>query len=121
MTSQASTETHVAPLIAEHIEITAGVCGGKPRVMGHRITVQNIVIWHERGGLSPDEIVSRHPGLTLSDVYAALSYYHDHRNEIGAQIQADEEFADRLKAKTFSPLQEKLRQKDAPDDPIPPG
>jgi uncharacterized protein (DUF433 family) len=109
MTSQAPTETRVVPLFMEHIEITPGVCGGKPRIAGHRITVQNVAGWHERGGLSPDEIVSRHPGLTLADVYAALTYYHDHRDEIRAQSQADEEFADRLKAGTSSPLQEKLR------------
>jgi uncharacterized protein (DUF433 family) len=121
MTSQASTETQVAPLIAEHIEVTPGVCGGKPRIVGSRITVQNIVIWHERGGLSPDEIVSRHRGLSLADVYAALTHYHDHRDEICAQIRADEEFADRLKAETSSPLHEKLRRTDAADAPIPPG
>lgn len=109
MTSQATTETRVAPLIAEHIEITPGVCGGKPRIAGHRITVQNIALWHERGGLSPDEIVSRHPSITLADVYAALTYYHDHRDEIRGQIQADEEFADRLEAESSSPLQEKLK------------
>jgi uncharacterized protein (DUF433 family) len=121
MTSQALTETRAAPFVVEYIEITPGVCGGKPRIAGHRITVQNIVVWHERGGLSPDEIASRHPGLTLADVYAALSYYHDHRDEIRSQVQVDEEFADRLKAETSSPLHEKLRQKDVPDDPVPPG
>ncbi len=26
-----------------HIEITPGISGGKPRIAGHRITVQNIV------------------------------------------------------------------------------
>ena len=113
-----STETPVAPLIAEHITITPGVCGGKPRVAGHRITVQNVVLWHERGGLSPDEIVSRHPGLTLADVYAALTYYHDHRDAIRAQIEVDERFADRLRENSPSPLQEKLRRKDAPDDSV---
>jgi len=117
MTSQAPTETRAVPLIVEHIEITPGVCGGKPRIAGRRITVQNVVVWHERGGHSPDEIVSRHQGLTLADVYAALTYYHDHRDEIRVQIQADEEFAERLRAESSSPLQEKLRQKDAPDDP----
>ena len=121
MTSQAATETRVAPISAEHIEITPGVCGGKPRIAGHRITVQNVVLWHERGGLSPDEIVSRHPSITLADVYAALTYYHDHRDEIRAQIQADEEFADQLKASSSSPLQEKLRRKDAQNDTVPPG
>ncbi len=41
----------------EHIVVTPDVAGGKPRISGHRITVQNIVIWHERMGLSADEIV----------------------------------------------------------------
>jgi uncharacterized protein (DUF433 family) len=63
------------PVIAEHIEITPGTCGGKPRIAGHRIKVQDIVIWHERMGMSPDEIVSNYPSITLSDVYAALAYY----------------------------------------------
>ena len=30
----------------EHIEMTPGVCGGRPRIAGHRIRVQDIVIWH---------------------------------------------------------------------------
>ncbi|MCP4113350.1 MAG: DUF433 domain-containing protein [Desulfobacteraceae bacterium] len=27
----------------QHIEITPGICGGKPRIAGHRITVQNML------------------------------------------------------------------------------
>ena len=75
-----------------HIEITQGVAGGKPRIADHRITVQNIVIWHEWMGLSADEIAAEY-GITLSDVYAALAYYYDHRTEIDESIQADEAFA----------------------------
>ena len=30
----------------EHIEISPGVLGGKPRIAGHRIAVQDVVIWH---------------------------------------------------------------------------
>jgi uncharacterized protein (DUF433 family) len=111
--------TRSVPVIAEHIEITPGICGGKPRIAGHRITVQNVALWHERGGLTPEEIVARHPGISLADVHAALAYYHDHRDEILAQIQADEEFADKLKADSPSPLQEKLRQRNAQDDSLP--
>ena len=44
--------------------------------------MQDLVSWHETDGFSPDEIVSRFPQLTLADVYAALSYYWDHRDEI---------------------------------------
>nr|WP_313931777.1 MULTISPECIES: DUF433 domain-containing protein [Nostoc] len=35
------------PIIKEHIEITSGVCGGKPRIAAHRIRAQDIVIWHK--------------------------------------------------------------------------
>jgi uncharacterized protein (DUF433 family) len=95
-------------VISEHIEITPGVCGGKPRIAGHRIKVQDIVIWHERLGLSPDEIVYHHPSITLADVYSALAYYHDHLEEIGNAITEDEEFAKQLQAQTHSLLQQKL-------------
>jgi uncharacterized protein (DUF433 family) len=36
--------------ISEHIEITPGICGGKLRISGHRIKVQDVAIWHKRLG-----------------------------------------------------------------------
>jgi uncharacterized protein (DUF433 family) len=108
-------------VISEHIEITPGVCGGKPRIAGHRIKVQDVVIWHERLGLSPDEIVSQYPTITLADVYAALAYYHDHLQEIRQQIREGEAFAKELQAKTPSILQQKLRNRNVGNDSIPPG
>jgi uncharacterized protein (DUF433 family) len=80
-----------------HIEITPGTCGGKPRIAGHRIRVADVVVWNERMGLSVDEIVSRYPQLTLSDVYAALAYYHDHREQIDIQMAADEKFVEQMR------------------------
>lgn len=74
--------------IASHIEVTPGTCGGKPRIAGHRIRVQDIVLWTEEGR-SADEIVTDFPQLTLSDVYAALAYYHDHREAIDNDIRED--------------------------------
>src|SRR5947209_5546055 len=93
--------------IASHIEVTPGVAGGKPRIAGHRITVQNIVIWHERLGLSADEIATEY-GLSLADVYAALAHYYDHREEIDRSIWEDEEFIAELRRRTPSVLREKL-------------
>ena len=60
-------------VLTQHIEVTPGVCGGQPRIAGHRIKVQDIVIWHERMAMSPDEIVYNYPTITLADVYAALA------------------------------------------------
>ena len=72
--------------IATHIESTPGTCGGKPRIAGTRIRVQDIVIWTEMGD-SVDDIVADYPQLTLADVYAALSYYHDNREQIDQDIR----------------------------------
>jgi uncharacterized protein (DUF433 family) len=106
----------------EHIEITPGTCGGKPRITGHRITVQNIVIWHEQMGMSPDEIAATYPTITLADVHAALAYYYDHREEIRARMKADEEFVAEMKAKASpSRLQQILAERHAQYDPVPPG
>lgn len=65
----------------DRIESKPGFCGGKPRIAEHRIRVMDIVVWHEQQGMSPDEIVSACPGLTVTDVHAALTYYFDHGNE----------------------------------------
>lgn len=80
-----------------HIEITPGTCGGRPRIAGHRIRVEDIVVWHDRMGQSADEIVSRFPQLSLADVYAALAYYHDHREEMDGQMEANERFVDEMR------------------------
>lgn len=109
----------IVPVIAEHIEITPGVCGGKPRIAGHRIRVEDIAIWHERMGMSPDEIVYHYPTITLADVYAALAYYYDHLEEIRQQIQEDEAEALEMKAKTPSLLQQRLRARNVTNDSIP--
>ena len=90
------------------IESQPSVCGGKPYVAGTRIRVQDVFVWHELRGQSADEIVSRFPQLTMADVYAALSYYWDHRDEIQREMQAESDLVTRLRQQSVSPLAEKL-------------
>jgi uncharacterized protein (DUF433 family) len=112
----------MVPVIGEHIAIMPGFCGGKPHVVGHRVKVQHIAVWHERMGMTPEEIVVTHPSLTLAAVYAALAYYHSHRAEIDADIEADERFVAEMKAKAGpSRLREKRAALHGKDDPLPPG
>jgi uncharacterized protein (DUF433 family) len=94
-------------ILDEHIEVTPGVAGGKARIAGRRITVKNIVIWHERMGKSADEIAAEYD-LALADVYAALTYYFDHRAEIDESIREGDSFAETLRQSTPSKLREKL-------------
>ena len=79
-----------------HIIQDFGVAGGKPRIAGHRITVANIIVWHERMGLSADEIAAEYD-LSLADVYAALTYYFDHQQEIDDSIRATEQVVEEMK------------------------
>lgn len=90
------------------IESQPGVCGGMPRIAGTRIRVQDVFVWHELQGQSADEIVSRFPQLTMADVYAALSYYWDHRDEIQRDMQTESDLVTRLRQQSVSPLAEKL-------------
>lgn len=97
-------------ILDQHLEITPGVCSGKPRIAGHRITVENIAIWHVRLGMSVDEIANEYD-LTLGDIYAALAYYFDHREDVDASIAADDQFAEELRQRTPSILAAKLKQR----------
>lgn len=82
--------------MTQHIVATPDVLGGKPRIAGHRISVQDVAIWHERMGKSVDEIATEYE-LTLGEIYATLSYYHDHREEIEASIRAGAALVEEIK------------------------
>ncbi|MCG3139560.1 MAG: hypothetical protein HDKAJFGB_00437 [Anaerolineae bacterium] len=100
----------VENVLAQHIEKTPGVVGGKARIAGTRITVQNIVVWHERQAMSPDEIIAEFPQLTLADVYAALAYYFDNRQEFDESFAREKAFVEEMKMRYPSKLKEKLGQ-----------
>jgi uncharacterized protein (DUF433 family) len=94
-----------------HIVKTPGVCGGRARIAGHRVRVGDIVAWHEHRGCSPDEIVDMFPGITLADVYAALAYFFDNRQEIENDFHQDQEWATWVKANVPSKIPPELKDK----------
>ena len=79
-----------------YITSAPGVCGGKPCIAGHRIRVMDIVLLDEKG-YAPEEIILHYPQLTLAQVYAAMAYYHDHREEVREQIRQSEAVVDAFK------------------------
>jgi uncharacterized protein (DUF433 family) len=81
---------------ATHIIKTPGICGGKARINGHRIRVMDIVVWHEMRNYSAEELIAMFPGITLADVYAALTYYFDNRQEIETDFAENEALAQEL-------------------------
>jgi uncharacterized protein (DUF433 family) len=95
-------------VLDKHIEITPGVRGGRPRIVGTRITVADIVLMHLRLGQSLEEIAGKYE-LPMAAVYAAIAYYYDHRGEIDSSIEDDMAFAEAFRRNNPSPLQEKLK------------
>ena len=71
-----------------YIVKTPGTCGGRARVDGTRIRVQDVAVWSERQGWTPDQI-AREFHLTLGQVHAALAYYFDHIEEIRHELRQD--------------------------------
>jgi hypothetical protein len=55
------------------------------------------------------KIIAGKYDLAPAAVYAAMSYYYDHRAEIDQSIQEDETFADEFMRTHPSPLQTKLQ------------
>jgi uncharacterized protein (DUF433 family) len=87
--------------------MTPGVRAGKPRLIGHRITVADVATWYLRQSRSVDEIVNDF-GLTHAQVHAALAYYYDHRTEIDAQEAEELAQADQMRSRYPSKLQAKM-------------
>ena len=91
-----------------HIEITPGIAGGRPRIAGHRITVQNVAYWHLQMGKSADEICAEY-SLEPAAVHAALAYYFDHREEIDRRTKEDDDLVERMRPASHSLLEQRLK------------
>src|SRR5258707_13631873 len=54
-----------------------------------RTRVAMIVMDYLARGLGPEDLVRHYPYLKLAEVHAAMAYYHDHQDEIDAEIRAE--------------------------------
>lgn len=80
------------------IAIDPDVRSGRPYIIGTTITVADIAIAKVFHQQSADEIASDYE-LTLAQVYAALSYYYDHKADIDASIAERRKLAEDMKEK----------------------
>jgi uncharacterized protein (DUF433 family) len=79
-----------APTIDTLIEHNPKLRGGRPIIAGTGTAVRTIAGLY-RLGLVAEEIATQLPHLNLAQIYAALTYYHLHVDEIEADIAADSE------------------------------
>lgn len=61
-------------------------CGGSPLIAGTKFPVRSVVFYILRQGMTPEELVKEFSHLTLPQIYDALSYYYEHRDEIDKEL-----------------------------------
>lgn len=98
-------------VIRKHIEIVDKGSGPVAKIIGHRVNVSHIAMYHEEEGMSPKEIAEGLPTITLADVHAALAFYYDNPEMMEAERIADERFYEELKQRHPSRLREMLQQR----------
>ena len=72
-----------------HIVQIGGVCGGEPIIDGLRVAVRHVATLHQRGEAIVD--IADALGITEAQVFHALSYFSDHREEILSLIASEEQ------------------------------
>ncbi len=58
-----------------------------PSIVGTTMKVVDLGVEQQAYGWSPEELHFQHPYLTLGQIYSALAYYRDHREELDRDIQ----------------------------------
>lgn len=85
----------------ETIVSDPAIRGGRPVIRGTGLRVSDVAAQAVFHGRPPDEIAAGF-GVPLADVYAALSYYYDHQDEIRSEWARDEAFFDEMKRRSQS-------------------
>lgn len=75
--------------IGKLITINPQLRNGRPVISGTGTSVRRIAVLYNQG-CSPDTIARRLNHLNLTQIYAALTYYHANRAEIDQDILAEE-------------------------------
>ncbi len=91
-----------------HIEITSD---GHARIRGTGFKVRMLAEEHLANGADAMELHRGHPQLSLEQVYSALAYYYDHKEEFDREIEQLRDMAEGLCTENGeSLLAQKLRE-----------
>ena len=61
---------------------------GRAWIDATQVKVIEVVLDHLAYGWTPEEMHLQHPNLSVTQLYAAMAYYHEHRTEVDAQIES---------------------------------
>ena len=87
-----ATNLHIQPISLPIVLDKDGVA----RVGGTRVTLDTVVRAFTRGATA-EEIAQQYPSLNLPDIYATISYYLQHRNDVDQYLEKRRKHAQAVK------------------------
>ena len=84
---------------------------GVARIAGSRIKVMHLVMEVQANGYTPEQLHEQFPHLRIAQIFAAMTYYHDHKEEVDRQIVESTQLVERMRAEAGeSPFHKRLRE-----------
>lgn len=84
---------------------------GTARIASTRYDVKTLAAEHFHYGWSAEEILRQHPDLRPEEVYAALTYFYDHAEEILASLQLSAENVEERRQSQYLSRSELLQRR----------
>ena len=82
-----------------------------PFITGTSMKVVELVTSIQAYGWSPEELHYQYPHLSMSQIYSALAYYWEHKEEIDADLKRRFEYSEKLRLEAGeSTLAKRLRK-----------
>ena len=81
-----------------------------PFIKGTSMKIVELVTSIQAYGWSPEELHFQYPHLSMSQIYSALAYYWEHKQEIDEDVKRRFEYAEKKRLESgISPLSKRLR------------
>jgi uncharacterized protein (DUF433 family) len=74
---------------------------GTIRITGTRVSLDSVVHEYDQGA-TPEEIAVSFPSLRIEDIYAAITYYLNHREQVEEYLRQQEEDAEAVRRRIES-------------------
>ncbi len=74
---------------------------GTIRITGTRVSLDSVVHEYEQGA-TPEEIAVSFPSLRIEDIYAAITYYLNHREQVEEYLRQQEGDAEAIRRRIES-------------------
>jgi uncharacterized protein (DUF433 family) len=84
---------------------------GVPWIEGANMKVVELVLDQQAYGGTPEILQEQHPTLTFGQIYSALAYYWDHKDDLDADIQRRLRLVDEAQREhQLSPFEARLKR-----------